>query len=97
MDYQNLLNFIQNKMIMSHIYQPLVIRTLLENDGEAPIRLIAKEFLAYDEAQVEYYVKIVKRWPKITLKKHNIINTNRKGFFGLNIDFKNLAEEQKKN
>lgn len=33
MDYQILLDFLQNKMRMSHIYQPLVIRALLENDG----------------------------------------------------------------
>lgn len=51
--------------------------------------------VTYDEAQVEYYVKIVKRWPKITLKKHNIINTNKKGYFGLNLIVNALTSEQK--
>jgi ATP adenylyltransferase len=96
MRFEELREFLLQRMSMSHIYQPLVIRTLLENGGEASIRNIAHEFLAYDEAQVEYYIRIVKRWPKITLTKHNIINTELKGFFRLNLDFGSLMPEQKK-
>ena len=42
-------------MRMSHIYQPVMIKALLEKDGEATIEEIAKSLLAYDQSQVEYY------------------------------------------
>ncbi|MCI0491062.1 MAG: HIT domain-containing protein [Blastocatellia bacterium] len=96
MTFANLKDFLLRRMSMSHIYQPLVIRTLLENNGEASVRQIAREFLSYDEAQVEYYCKIVKRWPKITLRKHGIIDASRRGFFRLNINLDKLSGEQRK-
>jgi ATP adenylyltransferase len=48
-------DFIQNRMRMSHIYQPVMIKALLENDGQATTEEIAKALLAYDQSQVEYY------------------------------------------
>lgn len=92
-----LLDFLENQMSMSHIYQPVVIRTLLENGGTSSIRNLAKEFLAYDEAQVSYYMQIVKRWPKITLKKHGVIDTSKRGYFQLSFSVESLSEEQKEN
>lgn len=94
MNFIDLKNFLQNKMSMSHIYQPVVIRSLIENGGEVSIRTIAKEFLAYDEAQVSYYIQIAKRWPKITLKKHNIIDTGKRGYFRLNLNIDDLSESE---
>ena len=35
--------FIERKMRMSHIYQPVMIKTLLTNDGKADKNLIAKK------------------------------------------------------
>ncbi|SEA17398.1 hypothetical protein SAMN05660420_01478 [Desulfuromusa kysingii] len=34
MTYEELEEFISNKMTMSHIYQPLLIRSLVESGGE---------------------------------------------------------------
>ena len=48
-------DFIQNRMRMSHIYQPVMIKALLENGGEATTEEIATSLLAYDQSQVEYY------------------------------------------
>jgi murein tripeptide amidase MpaA len=48
-------DFIQNRMRMSHIYQPVMIKALLANDGQATTEEIAKALLAYDQSQVEYY------------------------------------------
>jgi hypothetical protein len=48
-------DFIQNRMRMAHIYQPVMIRKLLTNGGKASIRDIAAAFLARDESQLEYY------------------------------------------
>ena len=38
MSYEELADFIANTMSMSHIYQPLLIRTLVESGGLAPLR-----------------------------------------------------------
>ena len=48
-------HFISQKMRMAHIYQPVMIKALLENGGEATTEEIATSLLAYDQSQVEYY------------------------------------------
>jgi hypothetical protein len=35
MEFHAMLDFIQTRMRMAHIYQPIMIRTLLDNRGEA--------------------------------------------------------------
>ena len=57
---QHLRDFIQKQMRMSHIYQPVMIRELLERGGEANIRDIAAAFLARDESQLEYYADLLR-------------------------------------
>lgn len=51
----DLMHFISKQMRMSHIYQPVMIKALLENGGQATTQEIAKSLLAYDQSQVEYY------------------------------------------
>ena len=48
-------DYITNRMKMSHIYQPVMLKVLLENNGEASIEKIASALLSYDQSQVEYY------------------------------------------
>ena len=71
--FKHLRDFIQKQMRMSHIYQPVMIRELLERGGEANIRDIAAAFLARDESQLEYYEKITKDMPGKILAKHDIV------------------------
>ena len=40
---------------MSHIYQPVMIKVLLENGGCTDKKTIAQNILSYDFSQVEYY------------------------------------------
>ncbi len=47
-------------MRMSHIYQPVMLMTLLRNEGRASVDQVAGEFLVQDESQVEYYSHITK-------------------------------------
>jgi hypothetical protein len=47
MTFDQLCDFIENKMSMSHIYQPLLIKTLLESGGSSTVRDIALEFLSF--------------------------------------------------
>lgn len=71
--YLQLLAFIDLKMSMSHIYQPVMLKALLVRDGEVSRREIAAAFLAEDESQLEYYEEITRRYPTQTLKRHGII------------------------
>lgn len=80
LDYGSLEYFIKKKMSMTHIYQPVMIRTLLESkDYKASREEIARQFLGMDTSQLHYYEAIVGRWPHQTLKSHDIIDYNRKG------------------
>ena len=60
MNYKELFDFLSNKMRLSHIYQPVMIKTLLKNDGVLPDKEIATELLKYDISQIEYYQNITK-------------------------------------
>ena len=64
-------------MKMTHIYQPLMIRTLLSSDNTATVEDIARAFVNSDPSQLEYYKQIAKRWPHITLRKHNVIKYDK--------------------
>jgi len=45
-------------MLMSQVYQPVMIMTLLKNRGECSSTEIAKAILGHDQSQIEYYVHI---------------------------------------
>ena len=53
--YQQLEAYISEQMRMSHVYQPVMLRVLLENGGRASTEDVAKALLSYDRSQVEYY------------------------------------------
>ncbi len=55
--------FLLSDMRMSHIYQPVMLRTLLEHGGSALISEIAASFLSLDQSQREYYEEITKKMP----------------------------------
>lgn len=60
MIYEQLVDFLENRMRMSHIYQPVMLIALLENEGRASTGEIAHSILSHDESQVEYYEDITK-------------------------------------
>ena len=60
-------------MRMSHIYQPLMIRTLLDSGGSATIRQLATSFVARDEALAKEYEGTIKKMPLRVLKKHGVV------------------------
>ena len=47
--------YILNAMRMNHIYQPVMLKVLLENNGSASVEQIATSLLTYDQSQIEYY------------------------------------------
>ena len=85
-------DFILTKMSMSHIYQPIMLRTLLANDGSATVRDIAMAFLVEDESQITYYEHIVKRWPDATLRKRHNLVIKVKDVYALGDEVSELTE-----
>ncbi len=68
-----LAEFLKSRMRMSHIYQPLLIKTLLKEGGVATVRKIAREFLGRDESQLDYYEHIAKVMPIPVLRRHGVV------------------------
>ncbi len=73
MDYETLREFLSSKMRLSHIYQPLLIKSLVEAGGTATIRQLATIFLSQDESQLLYYENRLKEMPIRVLSKHDVI------------------------
>ncbi len=79
MEKPDLLEFLQQRMSMTDVYQPVVIKELLLHDGRRTKAELAAALAAYDIAVQDYFERIVMRWPKITLTKHGIIDYERRG------------------
>ena len=73
LSFEDLRDFIMNRMRMSHIYQPLMIKELLAHGGTASVREIAAAFLARDTSQLEYYEQITKSMPGKVLGQRGVV------------------------
>jgi diadenosine tetraphosphate (Ap4A) HIT family hydrolase/5-methylcytosine-specific restriction endonuclease McrA len=71
--------YITKRMQMSHIYQPVMLKVLLENSGEASVDQIASALLTYDQSQVEYYGKRTKQMVGKVLTKNGVVEPIRSG------------------
>lgn len=67
-----LIHFMDTTMRMSHIYQPLLIRALVNSGGVATVRQLAREFLVQDESQLLYYEKRIREMPVRVLGRHGV-------------------------
>jgi ATP adenylyltransferase len=92
MTYQELKLFLEKKMVMSHIYQPLLIKLLVDSGGVATVRHLALQFLGYDESQVMYYEKTLKNMPIKVLSRHGVIKRNEQLVM---LEVQKLSLEQK--
>lgn len=92
MNFKELENYIK-KMQMMHIYQPVMIKTLIQSNGKATPRKIAKEFLAKDESQIDYYTEITKIMPGKVLKKNGIVDYKDGSF---ELDISKFTDDEKK-
>ena len=64
-------------MRMSHIYQPVMLRVLLEKGGYCSTEEIAQAILALDESQIEYYEKITNNMVGRVLRSHDVVEKDR--------------------
>jgi ATP adenylyltransferase len=91
--FERLSAFIRSGMRMSHIYQPVMLQTLLRNGGTASIRTIALSLLQQDQSQIEYYEQITKRMVGRVLTSNRGI-TEREGSAYRLKGFDELAPEE---
>jgi ATP adenylyltransferase len=92
MTYPELLDFVRTRMRMSHVYQPVMLQTLLRNGGRGSIRQVAQEILQRDESQIEYYGEITKNMVGRVLRSHHVVARDRDDFVLL--DFSSFTPEQ---
>lgn len=87
-------DFIRRKMRMSHIYQPVTLKTLLENGGEATVEQIAKALLSHDQSQIEYYGIRTKNMVGKVLTQNGVVEPVKSGrsTAGYRLNTDNLTE-----
>lgn len=92
MTFSELQDYLQHKMRMSHVYQPVMIRRLLLNGGAADTQAIAKDLVQHDESQIEYYMLRVDRMVGVVLRKNKVVGKDKKTYYLA--DFDQYTEEQ---
>lgn len=92
MPHHQLKSFLEEKMRMSHIYQPVMIKKLLETGGQASDIEIANALLKYDPSQIEYYQSITNNMVGKVLRNHKIVEKEKK-LYKL-VDFNKLTQSQ---
>lgn len=92
MNFQDFKFFLDNRMKMSHIYQPVMIKRLLELQGRAADTEIANALLKFDPSQLEYYQNITNNMVGKVLRNHKIVEKEKK-IYSL-VGFENLSTEQ---
>jgi ATP adenylyltransferase len=80
MSYPEIRQFLVEKMKMSHIYQPIMIKCLLRNKGVASDVDIAKEISLQDPSQIEYYQNITNNMVGRVLRSHEIVIKEKKDY-----------------
>ena len=92
-NFNQLKKYAEN-MRMSHIYQPVMIKTLLLNDGNASKREIGEALLSYDESQIEYYSERTERMVGKVLRQNKVVSKDKK-IFSL-IAFEDIKKDKSK-
>lgn len=92
MTYEQFVDFVQNRMRMSHVYQPVMLLALLRGGGRSSTTDIARSILAHDESQIEYYEDVTKNMVGRVLGNHGIAEKVGGGY--ALVGFDNLEAEQ---
>lgn len=80
MDFAALVDFVQHRMRMSHIYQPVMLLALLRHGGACSRETIARELLARDESQREYYEAITRDMVGKVLRNRQIVDVDGRNY-----------------
>ena len=94
--FSKLKTYILEEMQMSHVYQPVMLRVLLERGGYANVEDIAKALLSHDQSEIEHYKDRTKNMVGRILAKNGIVEPIKNGRkiagYKLNIDSLNKIE-----
>ena len=60
MRFEDLVQFLERDMRMAHVYQPVMLRLLLDRGGRASREEIAQALLNEDRSQLNYYSEITR-------------------------------------
>lgn len=93
MTYDQLVDFVERRMRMSHIYQPVMLLTLLRHGGQCSETDIAKAISVHDPTQIEYYEAITRNMVGRVLTKHGVVKRDGKRFSLLSA--KTLTKDQR--
>lgn len=94
MTYEDLVEFVDRGMRMSHIYQPVMLIELLTHGGHLSDEKIAGTLLAYDSSQIDYYTHITNSMVGQVLRKREIVSRDRSTREYSLCGFNALTEEQ---
>ncbi|MEJ2608197.1 MAG: HIT domain-containing protein [Anaerolineales bacterium] len=94
MTYEDLADFIREKMRMSHIYQPVMLISLLENKGSLHETEIAKALLSHDLSQIEYYTSITNNMVGKVLRNHSVVERDPSTKMYNLVDFGTYSEDE---
>ena len=92
MHFDELLQFVERDMRMSHVYQPVMLRELLSRNGRATVGDIARALLNEDRSQIEYYSEITKNMVGRVLTNRNVVK--REGGEYLLLGYESLTPDQ---
>jgi ATP adenylyltransferase len=92
MNYSELCEFVQRRMQMSHVYQPVMLLALLQRGGKASKREISEAILSRDQSQLDYYDEVVSGMVGKVLRRHKVVSY-QSGVFHLG-GFQSLTTEQ---
>jgi ATP adenylyltransferase len=82
--FERLRKFVTDEMAMSHVYQPVMLITLLQNAGASSAAEIAEAILKQDPTQIEYYTQIVKNMVGRVLTNNRGITSKDGSVYHLN-------------
>lgn len=82
---QELLSFLDNKMQMSHVYQPLLIRSLLDRGGSATSRELGADFALGVPEDIDHYEDRIMKMPVPVLTNHGVVASQGRRI-SLNLD-----------
>ncbi|MFM7814600.1 MAG: HNH endonuclease, partial [Flavobacteriales bacterium] len=94
MTFIELKDYLEHKMRMSHVYQPVMIRRLLLNGGEADTSAIAKDLVQHDESQIEYYMMRVDRMVGVVLRRNQVVTKDKRKYILKNFSDYTTQEQQ---
>jgi ATP adenylyltransferase len=77
MTVEQLIEFLERRMSMSHVYQPLLIRTLLDAGGTATLRQAAIALVSENESLINEAEETIARMPIPVLQKHGVVEYDK--------------------